>query len=40
MSRLRNIWVNPKARLLQDKPQGDGEREAVLEVGGMLCEFG
>lgn len=43
MSRLRNLWVNPKARLLQDRPQGDGERESaasVLEVSGMLCEFG
>ena len=34
MPSLKNLWVNPKARILRD----DGET-AVIEVTGMLCEW-
>jgi len=40
MPSLKNIWVNPKARLVMDQPRGAGERQAVIEVSGMICEFG
>jgi hypothetical protein len=35
MPSLKNVWVNPQARLLAD----DGQI-AVVEVSGMLCEWG
>jgi hypothetical protein len=35
MPTLRNVWVNPRARLIRD----NGEI-AVVEVTGMLCEWG
>lgn len=40
MPALKNIWVNPKARLVHDQPRDAGEREAIIEVSGMICEFG
>ncbi len=35
MPSLKKVWVNPKTRVLED----DGET-AVIEVEGMLCEWG
>jgi hypothetical protein len=35
MPSLRNLWVNPKTRVVDD----DGQT-AIVEVDGMLCEWG
>jgi hypothetical protein len=35
MPSLKNVWVNPQTRVLDD----DGQI-AVVEVSGMLCEWG
>ena len=35
MPSLRNIWINPETHVVSD----DGE-QAVIEVSGMLCEWG
>ena len=35
MPSLKNVWVNPQTRVLDDNGQ-----TAVIEVSGMLCEWG
>lgn len=35
MPSFKNIWVNPKTHVLED----DGQT-AIVEVSGMLCEWG
>ena len=35
MPSLKNVWVNPQTRMLDD----DGQT-AAIEVSGMLCEQG
>ena len=35
MPSIKNVWVNPQTRLVGD----DGET-AVIEVTGMICEWG
>lgn len=35
MPSLKNIWVNPTTKIVSD----DGET-AILEVSGLLCEWG
>ena len=35
MPSLKNLWVNPKTRVIAD----DGQT-AIVEVDGMLCEWG
>jgi len=35
MPSLKNIWINPRARVLTDD-----EQTVIVEVSGMLCEWG
>jgi hypothetical protein len=35
MPSLKNIWINPQARVVD----ADGQT-AIVEVSGMLCEWG
>ena len=35
MPSLKNIWINPQAHVVTDTGQ-----QAIVEVSGMLCEWG
>jgi len=39
MPRITNLFTSPQSRLISDGPVAQGQRQAVIEVEGLLCRY-